>query len=499
MSNNSGFSVVSLSTGDGGNLIINTREFIVQNESQIIVSAFGQGKGGNSTITADSVQVIGASTDRFPTGIINSSNQNSTGDAGDLTINTRELFVRDGGQIGAGTFGLGKGGNLTVNADNVEITGINANALAPSGLFTSSDGDFSGDAGNLTINARNLRVLDGAQVSAITWGQGKGGNLTITSDNVQVIGSFANGLVRSSLVTSSRPNSTGNAGNLTINAGQLLVQDGAGVFVSSQGEGNAGNLTINARSIRLNDKARLNSNTQSVNKDPNKPQANININSQDLISRRGSEITANARGENVIGGNINIDTGVLAVLENSRISANSSDFRGGRVTIRTQGIFGTQSWYSNALRGFITATGATPSLSGDVQINTPDVDPSSGLVELPVNLIDASNQISNACTPGSRQFDSTFVATGRGGLPVSPAEPLQDSSTLTAWVKLAPNSNVPVTKIEPVSTPNIKASTIREASSWIADKLGNIELVAPTNQINPQISRQAPGFCSVSN
>ncbi len=84
----------------------------------------------------------------------------------------------------------------------------------------------------------------------------------------------------------------------------------------------------------------------------------------------------------------------------------------------------------------ITATGRTRELSGNVQINTPDVDPTSGLVELPINLVDASSQIDNACTPGTRQFQNTFVATGRGGLPISPTEPLQDSSTLSAWVRL---------------------------------------------------------------
>ncbi|MEH2248109.1 hypothetical protein [Nostoc sp.] len=63
-----------------------------------------------------------------------------------------------------------------------------------------------------------------------------------------------------------------------------------------------------------------------------------------------------------------------------------------------------------------------------MQIRRPGIDGTCGLVEFPINLVDASRQISTACTPGTRQFQNTFVATGRGGLPMSPTEPLQDSS-----------------------------------------------------------------------
>ena len=73
-------------------------------------------------------------------------------------------------------------------------------------------------------------------------------------------------------------------------------------------EGTAGKLTINANSIRLNSEAVLSAGTSSNKVDFQGEQAAININSKDLIIRRGSNIFTNARGENVVGGNINIDT-----------------------------------------------------------------------------------------------------------------------------------------------------------------------------------------------
>lgn len=146
----------------------------------------------------------------------------------------------------------------------------------------------------------------------------------------------------SGLYTNATPNSTGAAGNLTINTNELLLQNGSVVAVQSRGQGNAGNLNVNARSIRLDNEAYLTADTQSIRTNLNQEQATITLRARDLILRRSSGITTNATGNQVVGGNINIDTDVLAAFENSDISANSSNARGGRVTINAKGIFSTQ-------------------------------------------------------------------------------------------------------------------------------------------------------------
>jgi large exoprotein involved in heme utilization and adhesion len=107
---------------------------------------------------------------------------------------------------------------------------------------------------------------------------------------------------------------------LTIKTNTLLVKDGGAVTVRSLGTGTAGNMTLNAGSIRLDNNALLIGNTQSSKVDPNREQATININSQFLLMSRNSNIFTNATGENVIGGNINIDTDFLIGFENSDIS-----------------------------------------------------------------------------------------------------------------------------------------------------------------------------------
>ncbi|MBW4594894.1 MAG: S-layer family protein [Brasilonema angustatum HA4187-MV1] len=523
--------------GDAGDLTINTRELLIQDGAVIDAGTYDAGKGGKLAVTADSVQVIGSDAKPYPSTLTAQANSKASGDAGDLTINTRELLVQDwarihagslggsnggnldiqarelliqgGGQIGAGAIKnrddnvapTGKGGKLTVTADSVQVVGTSS--IDPkkfSGLGVQTQG--TADAGDLTINTRELLIRDGARVSVDTGesATGNGGNLTVTADSVQVIGKGSKN--SSSLSASTVGSSTGDAGNLTLRTNTLLVQDGAEVAVESLKTGTAGNLTINARSIRLDNNASLSANTGSPKVDSNKEQATININSKDLIMTRGSNIRTDATGANVIGGNININASVLAGFQDSNISANSEDFRGGNVRINTKGIFGLQFRDALTPDSDITATGLTRSLSGNVQIAVLDLDPTNGLIELPTNLVDVSGQISTACTPGSRQSQSSFVSTGRGGLPISPTEPLQDTSTLSAWVRLRPKpENSAKTTISPQptavsnSTKVAAATTILEATGWVVDRNGNVELVAQAPGVTPHSSWQTPASC----
>ncbi|WP_339376069.1 S-layer family protein [Calothrix sp. NIES-2098] len=486
------------STGNAGNLTIKTNTLLVQGGAQVTASTFGSGKGGNLTVDALDVQLIGRSTDiQFPSSLSASSQPNATSNAGNLTVKTKTLVVRDGAQILTGTFGAGKGGNLTVDAFDVQLIGRSADGQFSSALGTATQVNSTGDAGNLTVKTKTLVVRDGAQILTGTSGAGKGGNLTVDAFDVQLIGRSADRKSVSGFFASAQQNSTGNAGGLTIKTNTLLVQDGARVSVQSSGAGTAGNITVNARSIRLDNNALLSANTRSIKVEPNSEQATININSPLLIMSRNSNLITNATGENVTGGNINIDTDFLVAYQNSDISANSANFRGGNVRINAQGIFGIQ--FRDVLSdrtSDITATGVSREFSGNVEIITPDVDPSRGLSELPTNLVDASGQIDTACAPGSRRRASSFIITGRGGLPLSPTEPLQDSATLAQWVRprTKPNNS---SKTQVSNTPQVSpAAVIVEANGWLVNTNGDILLVAQVPHVNPSSSWHTATSCT---
>jgi large exoprotein involved in heme utilization and adhesion len=267
---------------------------------------------------------------------------------------------------------------------------------------------------------------------------------------------------------------------LRIKTNTLLVRDGAGVNVQSQGTGTAGNMTLNARSIRLDNNAFFNGSTRSAKVVPNGEQATININSQDLIITRNSKIRTNATGASVFGGNINIKADVLVGIDNSDITANSTDSRGGNVRINTQGIFGIQFRDVGSLQtSDITATGATRELTGNVQITRPDVDPTTGLVELPADFVDRSDAIAQGCRDVQ---GSSFIVTGRGGLPPTPQQALGDDPRWRDWRTPAGVSRQPNTPgygtLPPSANPASTKSARVEATGWVIEPDGKVILTA---------------------
>ncbi len=112
---NSGLFAETVGAGAAGNLSISTQKLFVRGEARVSTATRSAGQGGNLTVNAaESVEVIGVAPPNYEgllfTGLL--TDANNTGSAGDLTIQTRQLIVRDGAQITAVTFGAGAGGKF---------------------------------------------------------------------------------------------------------------------------------------------------------------------------------------------------------------------------------------------------------------------------------------------------------------------------------------------------------------------------------------------------
>jgi large exoprotein involved in heme utilization and adhesion len=494
--NRQGFSSLSVQargTGNAGNMTITTPALLIRDGAQVSAGTLGAGRGGDLTVNAsDSVQVIGTSANsQRASGLFTQANPGSTGEAGNLKITTGELLIRDGAQVSAGTLGAGKGGNLVINASgSVQVMGISADGQVTSILSAQAEG--TGDAGNMTITTPALIVRDGAQVTAGTLGAGKGGNLTVkASDSVQLIGVSANDQSPSGLFASGI--SGGTAGNLTVETGQMSVRDGARVTVSSP-QGQAGNLTIAADSLLLN-RGQIFAETAKSGAEGG---ANITLKGLDFLRMDNeSIISANAL-EAANGGNVTIDsTFIVATLpkgaEGSDITANAIRGNGGRVNITTQGLFGIEFREKRTPQNDITVS-SDFGLAGVFEQNTPGVDPSRGLGDLPTDVVDGTRLIDNRCTPAGATQRSSFVITGRGGLPPSPTDPLQGESVITNWVTL--DSQEENTNTVPIANPTrTTPKQLVEAQSWVFGADGQVILTAQSPTVTPEKSWQTLPSC----
>ncbi|MGK7901355.1 MAG: filamentous hemagglutinin N-terminal domain-containing protein [Hormoscilla sp.] len=509
-------------TGDGGSLTIGTERLVVRDGAQITVSTFStqEGDAGDLTVQATEVELIGTDrTGEAASGLFASVQPGATGNAGDLTIETARLVVRDGARVSDGTLGNGNGGNLTVRAtESVELSGRSV-AGFPSLIIAGVEDEDAADVrgGNLTIDTARIVIRDGGQISAGTIGAGKAGDITIrASESVELIGTvpevsdenipqsefsfreerelpsgeevtvFPSGILAAST-------GTGDAGTLTLQTEEFSVRDGATVTVSSANAGEAGNLTIAASEVRLKGRdSGLSAETVEGE------QANINLTAGDLQLRRGAEISTNATGT-ATGGNITLSTETLVALENSDISANAQQSFGGQVRITAEGIFGTEFREEDTSESDITATSDLGAeFSGTVEILTPDIDPGKGLIELSQNVVDAAELIAKDFCRQAQ--DSEFIITGRGGLPPNPNEDIISNDTRVNWIEpVGASSGAGGTNNGTNNKPqtaSISSSEIVPARGWIFKENGEVLLVGydPT-QTGPIRNQPTPHTC----
>ncbi|PSB25001.1 beta strand repeat-containing protein [Stenomitos frigidus] len=417
--------VQSGAVGNGGNLQISTKVLEANNQTQLNTSSVGAGSAGGVSINAsDRVS--------FDNSFIASrALPGSTGGGNDIVLSTNIFELKNGSTVIANTETAFKAGDIRVEANTITLSDLNPQDKQPSGLFTQTGG--SGSGGNIFVNANSLRLLNGALLDVRTVATGDSGSITVNANTVDLLnGSLFNAATES----------TGRAGTIKVTANDHLTIAGTnpafdpskltpilngGIFVRSQGTGGAGNITVTAPQLQLN-QGIISAESAAVDG------GNINLNVRDLlILRNGSVISATA-GTAEAGGNggnitIKIPEGFIIGVqgENSDITANAFTGSGGRVNITAQGIYGLQ--FRPQLTSFsdITAS-STFGISGIVTLDTLDIDPSRGLQDLPTDLVDPSQQIVQTCPRGvgSREL-GTFVVTGRGGLPQNPTDLLTGS------------------------------------------------------------------------
>ena len=466
--NGSGLLTDTRGSGNAGVLTITTERFTVQN-SLIGIGTFGSGQGGTANISAsESIELVGTLDEDSPGGL--TSQTQSMGNAGDLTVDTKHLSIRDGAsirvsatvgsgdagnliintkdlivenaQIAASTFSEGDAGKLEITAsESIELIGTNRGlGEAPSGIFAQTNSGSSGVGGSLTIQTRKLSARNGGQIAVTSLGTGNAGNLTINaSDSVELVGISTSGEVDSGLFADTQI--SGNAGDLTVTTGQLVVRDGAEISADSEGEGRSGNLLLQANSLVLEDQASILASTESIEG------GNITLQiTEDLTLRNNSIISAQAFND-ADGGNLTIDANFIIAFPNeiagdgNDIIASAEAGNGGNISITVESLLGIEE--RDAIEGNATNDIDASSdfgLDGTVSIFTPDTSVIQGVTELPNNVVEPSQTVAQACSNDrNTALASNFVIKGKGGIPPLITAPLS-SEMITINGEIAANS-----------------------------------------------------------
>lgn len=265
--------------GDSGNNTLSTARLTAMGGGTIATATFGIGKGGNLNINAtDAIEIIGIEPILFAPSALLASTFNQ-GNAGNLTVNTPQLTIRDGGRVDASTFGSGKAGSVTINAPKfVEVKGTALGSINPSLVSSSAtvvDKSLqeifglpaipSGASGDVVITTGQLKITDQAQVTVRNDGTGDAGTLRVQADSIFLDnqgsisavtrggkGGSINLQVQNSLQMegfsqiSSDNLGSGDSGDLRIETSKLRIRDGAFISATTFAEGKGSNIAIRA-------------------------------------------------------------------------------------------------------------------------------------------------------------------------------------------------------------------------------------------------------------
>ncbi|MCS6959836.1 MAG: filamentous hemagglutinin N-terminal domain-containing protein [Pseudanabaenaceae cyanobacterium SKYGB_i_bin29] len=477
-------SVQPQAEGKGGNLSIETATLRLTGGAKIQAVTFGKGDGGNLSIKASqSVEAVARGLDDLASGIRADVDAGAEGKGGDLTIETPILRLTEGAQIAAATFGRGKAGTVLIKASQLLEASGSGTAI---GVSVQEGAEGSG--GNLSIETAILRLTGGAFISATTDGKGDGGSLFVrASQLLEAKGRAPTDNSPTIIRAQARSRAAGKGGNLTIETPLLRLGEGASISVSDfSGAKGAGSLQITTDALSIDNSSITASALRGS-------EANIVINASDVRLRNNSEIEANAF-RNATGGNITINANTLIGFPNTNITANAEK-QGGRIAITAKAVLGFRTLSRpeiqrllgredlsnfNPFRDFpnsanilaISTTNPDPNLSGQVNISTPEADPSKGLVNLPQNTVDPLQLVnSNVCRV--RQ-GSQFVIKGRGGVPPTVGDNFRSETEVGLADAVAPIVASPSTRGEKNT---IDKGETPPALGWVADGKGNVVLV----------------------
>ncbi len=274
--------------GNGGDININTGSIYVTNGAQISASTFGLGDAGSLIIKAiDTVSFNGKSSDGLFGSLVGSTvGENAIGQGGSIEITTGKLSLTNGAQLIASTRGKGDAGTVIINADTISFDELSA-------AFSNVGENGEGNAGNININTSSLSLTNGAQLAVSTLGKGDAGSIIIDADII----SFDRGTALSTV----GENAIGKGGSIEITTGNLSLTNGAQLQAITFGNGDAGSVIIRATDNVSFDGERISDGRR-------------------FPSGAGSTVEENAMGK---GGKIEIITGNLALTNRARLSVST--------------------------------------------------------------------------------------------------------------------------------------------------------------------------------
>jgi len=485
-----------------GSIFIRGADLTLQN-GKISNITEGEQDGGVVDIQVNHFLVAGSLT---TAGVI--AETKGAGRGSEIRVTANNLELR-GGSINTSVYDRGHGGNITVHiADKIKLSNPTPELLKFAGIYSDTYGmqEDAGNGGNLQIEAGQIEIHAVSSIAAASYGKGNTGNTQIkTHGDILVTGTaLINGWSHNASISNSsylgsaftkafgREGKGGNAGHVTIEANKLTLSElglvlsdaysgdagqidihaqdidilsGGNIGCSTFGEGKGGALSITTQRLNISENLAtrkypsgiysdslsdaenagiagdivVHANTVNVfehsaisSSTQNAMGGNIYLSATNLLYLQNGKVTTSVSGGIGNGGDISILNTPLIVSNNGKIVAQADAGHGGNIRLVTQHLIPSS-------RSLISASSRL-GIDGNVFISSPVRDLSGQLVDLSSDFVDGASLLPRSCAARvADQRPSEFVRPFR--LRVNPpnAKPspddLRPSNTLVSRSK----------------------------------------------------------------
>lgn len=278
----------------GGDILIETKNILIEDEGRIDSSTFGRGNSGDVLINAEQIKISGRGnffSINDGTGIFLDVASGATGSTGNLLVETGTLTLENGGRVSVSTFGQGNAGKLEVNvADQLLINGQQGLSRIENDVAFPA----SGNANGINIQAGRLILQNSASIESQIQGTGNTAGISIDADSIAL---QENSQIQSQL------QGNGSTKGITVLAEELQLENGSRIngSIISFGRGSTGDINIDvddivisgisfrASGVFLDNRAFISTNDDSTSQSTS---GDIVLDVENLTLRDGGELSA---------------------------------------------------------------------------------------------------------------------------------------------------------------------------------------------------------------
>jgi large exoprotein involved in heme utilization and adhesion len=327
--------------GDGGTLLIEANNILLTDGAFINSATLGKGNAGTVTLHANNLlKLMGADGDSGGSQIFAPAGAGASGNAGDIFIKAQDILLTDMGEVSSTSHGSGKAGNISIYATGTVTVVGTAQGGWSSSISSSSnpriEGTIGVGGGSILVEAKELIVKDGGHIAVSSIASkdtqsGKGGDITIrVQGTVELSGvnpygenerGFGSGIYARSIGVG---DNAGDAGKITLQAGSLIIRDGAMIISNTNNNAQGGNIDIDVHgTVTITGDA-----SNILLKEPASSQLDyLQRFSPSNYNQSTSGIYANSEGKNDQagqGGNISFSAQNLTLTNKGKISTSSA-------------------------------------------------------------------------------------------------------------------------------------------------------------------------------